>query len=105
MQHRIASVLAISACFLGISAAQAGELNYPPPLDTTSTLTRAEVRQALQEARANGEIFSGELDPATLSFEHTGSSATRSQVVQELEQARAQGSISRGNLDYPPTQG
>ena len=104
MQNRIASFLAISAIALGTSAVQAGELDYPPPLETSSSLSRAQVQQELQAARDNGELFAGELDPRALSPQGS-SGLTRSQVARELDQAREQGLISRGNLDYPPVQG
>ncbi|MFY4028179.1 DUF4148 domain-containing protein, partial [Achromobacter xylosoxidans] len=48
----------LSASFIG--AAQAGELDYPPALDTHSTVTRAQVQQELAAARANGELVSTE---------------------------------------------
>lgn len=104
MQNRIASFLAISAVAFGVTCAHAGELDYPPPLDTASTQSRVEVQQALQAARDSCEIFAGELDPQALSPQGS-TSLTRSQVVQELNQARTQGLISRGNLDYPPAHG
>ncbi len=101
MNHRLTSFLAISAFSLGLSAAQAGELDYPPPLDTTSHATRAEVQQELAQARAQGPEFRGELDPAP--FAHVGASTlSRAEVVQARDAADAQGLIGRGNLDYPP---
>ncbi|WP_143218523.1 DUF4148 domain-containing protein, partial [Achromobacter xylosoxidans] len=39
----LVSALILSASFIG--AAQAGELDYPPPLNTESTVTRAQVQQ------------------------------------------------------------
>ncbi|WP_153228576.1 DUF4148 domain-containing protein, partial [Achromobacter xylosoxidans] len=47
----LVSALILSASFIG--AAQAGELDYPPALDTHSTVTRAQVQQELAAARAN----------------------------------------------------
>ena len=93
-----ASALILSASFLG--AAQAGELDWPPPLDTTSTLTRAEVLQQLAEARAAGEIPNGEQAyPATPRASETR--LTRDQVLQELRAARAAGLIVNGEQAYP----
>ncbi len=54
----LVSALILSASFIG--AAQAGELDYPPALNTESTVTRAQVQQELAQARANGELVSGE---------------------------------------------
>lgn len=56
----LVSALILSASFIG--AAQAGELDYPPALNTESTLTRAQVLQELAAARAHGLTDSGELD-------------------------------------------
>ena len=56
----LVSALILSASFIG--AAQAGELDYPPALNTQSTVTRAQVQQELAAARAQGLTESGELD-------------------------------------------
>jgi hypothetical protein len=55
----LVSALILSASFIG--AAQAGELDYPPALNTESTLTRAQVQQELAAARAQGLTDSAEL--------------------------------------------
>ncbi|MCY1541448.1 hypothetical protein D9M68_771420 [compost metagenome] len=96
------SALILSASFIG--AAQAGELDYPPPLNTESTVTRAQVQQELAAARANGELAFGEEGYAATSFTHA-SDKTRSQVQQELAAAQANGLTDSGELDYPPVQG
>ncbi|MEI2416442.1 DUF4148 domain-containing protein [Orrella sp. JC864] len=103
MNNRIASFLAVSACFLGLSAAQAGELDYPAPQETASHATREEVRQELAQAREQGPVFAGELDPAP--FAAVSGTLSRAQVEQARDQARQQGWVSRGNLDYPPARG
>ena len=54
----LVSALILSATFMG--SAYAGELDYPPGLDTQSSLTRVQVQQELAAARANGELVSGE---------------------------------------------
>ena len=99
----LVSALILSASFIG--AAQAGELDYPPALNTQSTVTRAQVQQELAAARANGELVSGEEGYAATAFASTGSDKTRAQVKQELAAARAQGLTESGELDYPPVQG
>ncbi|MFF7394891.1 DUF4148 domain-containing protein [Achromobacter sp. NPDC008082] len=99
----LVSALILSASFIG--AAQAGELDYPPALNTQSTVTRAQVQQELAAARANGELVSGEEGYAATAIASTGADKTRAQVKQELAAARAQGLTESGELDYPPVQG
>lgn len=98
----LVSALILSASFIG--AAHAGELDYPPELNTQSTVTRAQVQQELAAARTNGELVSGEEGYAATAFAHAGYK-TRAQVKQELAAARAQGLTDGGELDYPPVQG
>lgn len=100
----LVSALILSASFIG--AAQAGELDYPPALNTQSPVTRAQVQQELAAARANGQLVSGEEGYAasTLTAAATGEK-TRAQVQQELAAARAQGLTESGELQYPPVQG
>ena len=98
----LVSALILSASFIG--AAQAGELDYPPALNTQSTVTRAQVQQELAAARANGELVSGEEGYAAAPFAHAGDK-TRAQVQKELAAARTQGLTDSGELDYPPVAG
>ncbi|WMD19344.1 DUF4148 domain-containing protein [Achromobacter seleniivolatilans] len=100
----LVSALILSASFIG--AAQAGELDYPPALNTQSSVTRAQVQQELASARAQGQLVSGEEGYAatTLTAATTGEK-TRAQVQQELAAARAQGLTESGELQYPPVQG
>jgi hypothetical protein len=98
----LVSALILSASFIG--AAQAGELDYPPALETQSTVTRAQVQQELAAARANGELVFGEEGYAAAPIAHAGDK-TRAQVKQELAAARAHGLTDGGELDYPPVQG
>jgi hypothetical protein len=100
----LVSALILSASFIG-AAAQAGELDYPPELNTASTVTRAQVQQELAAARANGELVSGGEGYAATAFASVGADKTRAQVKQELAAARAQGLTESGELDYPPVQG
>jgi hypothetical protein len=96
------SALVLSASFIG--AAQAGELDYPPALNTQSTVTRAQVQHELAAARANGGLVSGEEGYAATAFAQAGDK-TRAQVKQELAAARSQGLTESGELEYPPVQG
>ena len=99
----LVSALILSASFIG--AAQAGELDYPPALNTQSSVTRAQVQQELAAARANGELVSGEEGYAATAFANVGADKTRAQVQQELAAARAQGLTDSSELAYPPVQG
>ena len=61
----LASLLLISATFAGTAAyAQepSGELDYPPAISQTSSLTRAQVVAELQAAKAAGQVTFGEID-------------------------------------------
>ena len=58
---------------------KAVELDDAPPLNTQSTVTRAQVQQELAAARANGELVSGEEGYAATAFAHAGDK-TRGQV-------------------------
>jgi len=98
----LVSALILSASFIG--AAQAGELDYPPALNTESTVTRAQVQQELAQARANGELVSGEEGYAATIFAASGDKS-RVQVQKELAAARAQGLTDSAELAYPPVQG
>ncbi|MGY6272998.1 DUF4148 domain-containing protein [Achromobacter denitrificans] len=98
----LVSALILSASFIG--AAQAGELDYPPPLNTQSTVTRAQVQQELAAARANGELVSGEEGYAATTFA-SSADKTRAQVQRELAAARAQGLTESAELAYPPVHG
>ncbi len=98
----LVSALILSASFIG--AAQAGELDYPPALNTQSTVTRAQVQQELAPASANGELDTTEEGYAATAFA-SASDKSRAQVKQELAAARAQGLTESGELDYPPVQG
>ena len=63
----------VSALILPSSAPpRNGELDYPPALDTHSSVTRAQVQQELAAARANGELVSGEEGYAVATFAQTG---------------------------------
>ena len=99
----LASLLLISASLAGTSAyAQepSGELDYPPTITQTSTLTRAQVQAELQEARAAGLVAFGETEqPAA----QVASTLSREQVRAEAEAARAHGPVAFGGEGYPNT--
>jgi hypothetical protein len=70
------------------------------PTASTSTLTRAQVMQELQQARAAGRIVEGErsyVAPAV------GMVKTRAQVRAELREALRIGAIGRGEQSFFPT--
>ncbi|MFW8188672.1 DUF4148 domain-containing protein, partial [Klebsiella pneumoniae] len=65
-------------------------------------MTREQVQQELQSAKAAGQVTSGELDypPRAAATQTVGK--TREQVREELAQAKARGEYTFGELDYPP---
>jgi photosystem II stability/assembly factor-like uncharacterized protein len=67
-------------------------------------VTRAQVQQELAQARANGELVSGEEGYAATIFAASGDKS-RAQVQKELAAARAQGLTDSAELAYPPVQG
>jgi hypothetical protein len=84
--------LALISAALSANAAFAqepsGELDYPPAVSAESHVTRAQVFQELQEARAAGLVTFGELEePQT---QVAASTKTRAQVQAEAERARAE---------------
>ncbi|ARP94828.1 DUF4148 domain-containing protein [Bordetella genomosp. 13] len=89
-------ILSLSALSLTAHAGRepSGELDYPPAVASTAELTRAAVRAQLAEARADGQLQSGE---ETLVLDGVqGQSATREAVRAELRQARDAGLVSFG---------
>ena len=91
----LASLLLISASLAGTAAyaqAPSGELDYPPEVVQTSSLTRAEVVAELQAAKAAGQVTFGETEePAR---QASASVLTRDEVQAEAAAARAQRSAS-----------
>jgi len=78
-----------------------GELDYPPALPQTTSLSSQEVQAQLQQAKISGQYTFGELEyPAAVSA--PASAKTRADVQQELAQAKASGQYTFGELEYPP---
>lgn len=78
-----------------------GELEYPPALPQTTSLSSQEVQAQLQQAKISGQYTFGELEyPAAVSA--PASAKTRADVQQELAQAKASGQYTFGELEYPP---
>ncbi|MBO1016377.1 DUF4148 domain-containing protein [Achromobacter sp. SD115] len=78
-----------------------GELDYPPALPQTTSLSSQEVQAQLQQAKISGQYTFGELEyPAAVSA--PASAMTRADVQQELAQAKASGQYTFGELEYPP---
>jgi len=97
----LASLLLISATLAGTAAyAQepSGELDYPPPISQTSSLTREQVVAELQAARAAGQVTFGETEQPARQV--AASSLTREQVRAEAVAAHANGTYAFGELDY-----
>lgn len=78
-----------------------GELDYPPALPQTTSLSSQEVQAQLQQAKISGQYTFGELEyPAAVSA--PASAKSRAEVQQELAQATASGQYTFGELEYPP---
>ncbi len=91
------------ATLLGAAAitAQAGELYSPGQYqDPPSTLTRAQVKQSVLQARKAGELNHNDVDlpddQATTPF-----GKTRAQVKAETLAARATGGLDHNDVDLP----
>ncbi|MEN4917603.1 DUF4148 domain-containing protein [Achromobacter spanius] len=78
-----------------------GELDYPPALPQTTSLSSQEVQAQLQQAKVSGQYTFGELQYPPVSAA-TGSAKTRADVQAELAQAKASGQYTFGELEYPP---
>jgi predicted RNase H-like HicB family nuclease len=86
-----------SLVLLSVAGAALAEQPYPDDVKFVSTKTRAEVIAELQQARANGEIITGNAYPgAGAPFRST---LTRAQVIAQLAQARARGEIALNNYN------
>ncbi|CAM3948907.1 DUF4148 domain-containing protein [Bordetella tumulicola] len=102
----LASLVLISASLVGTAAyAQepSGELDYPPEVVQTSSLTRAQVIAELQAAKAAGQVTFGDIDePAT---QTASSTVTRAQVHAEAVEANQSpnGSVAFDGRGYPNT--
>ncbi len=83
------------------SAAHAGEATYDYPAAYTSSVSRAEVRQAAIDARANDQVDHGEM---SFVAEAVGAELTRAQVRAETLEAIRVGAISRGEQNFTPTE-
>jgi hypothetical protein len=100
----LASLLLISATFVGTTTyahEASGELDYPPAISHTSSLTRAQVLADLQAAKAAGQVTFGEIDEPDTALAAT--SLTREQVRAEAAAAREHGPYAFGGQGYPNT--
>jgi anti-sigma28 factor (negative regulator of flagellin synthesis) len=84
-----------------------GNMDYPPAIPQTSSLTRDQVVAQLAQAKADGQYTFGNLDypPQVAQADDNNGQATRAEVVNELAQAKADGTYTFGNLQYPPANG
>lgn len=78
-----------------------GELDYPPALPQSTSLSSQEVQSQLQQAKVSGQYTFGELEYPPVAAA-TGSAKTRAEVQSELAQAKASGQYTFGELEYPP---
>ncbi len=90
------------AALLGAAAvtAQAGELYSPNQYrDPTSTLSRAQVRQSVLQARRAGELDHNDVDQPDEQTVPFGK--TRGQVKSEVLAARSTGGLDHDDVDLP----
>ena len=79
------------------TVALADDPSVVAPEPTTSVVTRAEVRQALSQARAAGQVIYGEGDFVAAP---TGMALTRAQVKAEAREALRIGAVQRGEASF-----
>jgi len=99
----LVSAAMISMTMMGAAyaAEPSAELDYPPAVEQTSALTRAQVVAELQAARAAGQVTFGETEQAAAPV--ASSTLTRAQVQAEAAEARAHGAYAFGGEGYPDT--
>ena len=98
-QRLVHSTLAALLATVGF-AAQAGELYTPRQYqDPASTLTRAQVRQSVLQARKAGALQHNDVDLPETDVVAFG--ATRAQVKQQVLAARANGGLEHNDVDLP----
>jgi len=78
-----------------------GELDYPPALPQTTSLSSQQVQAELQQAKYSGQYTFGELEYPPASAAPAGGKS-RADVQAELAQAKASGQYTFGELEYPP---
>jgi len=83
------------------SAAHAGEATCDYPAAYTSSVSRAEVRQAAIDARANDQVDHGEM---SFVAEAVSPELPGAQVRAETLEAIRVGAISRGEQNFTPTE-
>lgn len=90
------------SALLASSASWAENPNYPDTVayQGSHSLTRAEVKEELAEARRQGLISQSDGD-YPVEMPATGPGKTRAQVLQELKEAREQGLLNVADQDYP----
>jgi hypothetical protein len=98
----VLSLTVMSSAYAG-SRAPSGELDYPPAVEQTSTLTRAQVLADLQAAKDAGQVTFGELELPKTPVAST--TLTREQVKAAAEQASSNGAVSFGDQDNQPFRG
>jgi Domain of unknown function (DUF4148) len=86
--------LIASLSFVAIASAQADEVTPDPFGSFVSTLTRAEVREAVIQAQRDGFVQNGD---RTVFAEPSGMAKTRAQVVAETREATRLGIRQNGD--------
>ena len=78
-----------------------GELDYPPALPQTTSLSSQEVQSQLQQAKFNGQYTFGELECPPV-CDGIGRRQIARRCPGEPAQAKASGQYTFGELEYPP---
>ena len=96
----LVSAVMLSMTMIGAAYAgePSGELDYPPAITQTSSLTRAQVVAELQAAKAAGQVTFGELEEPVAHA--AGLAPSRAAVRAEAQAARDSGADAFGELDY-----
>jgi hypothetical protein len=89
---QVKQLIALSALALAGTAVLADDIT-PEPAPTVSTLTRAEVKAEVQQARARGELRPAGEEDVVVAAPPQRSTLTRAAVKAEVLQARANGEL------------
>ncbi len=81
--------------------AQAGELYMPEQYQapSASTVSRAQVKQSVLQARANGALNHNDVDLSA--YSRTSFDKSRAEVKREVLAARADGELAHNDVDLP----
>lgn len=93
-----ALTLSIASAAVFVQVAHAGESNYPVLQQTSPEKSKAQVKEELREARANGKMDAS--DSSYPIIKSKPSTKTRDQVKAKLKEARASGEQQKLEAQY-----